>query len=144
MLCVIDGFTRESRSIRVARKLKATDVIEALCELFVSRGIPAHIRSDNGPEFVAGALGDWIATVGARTAYIEPGSPWENGYCESFNGKLRDELLDGDLLHLEGGSDRDRKLAAPLQHRASTLIAGISTAGTEALVWPAPKSKCNR
>ena len=81
------------------RKLKATDVIEALCDLFVTRGIPAHIRSDNGPEFVAGALRYWIAAVGARTAYIEPGSPWENGYCESFNGKLRDELLNGEIFY---------------------------------------------
>ena len=72
MLCIIDEFSRESLAIRVARKLKATDVIEALCELFVSRGIPAHIRSDNGPEFVAETLWDWVA--GARTAYIEPGS----------------------------------------------------------------------
>ncbi len=68
MLCIIDEFSRESLAIRVARKLKAIDVIEALCELFVSRGIPAHIRSDNGPEFVAQALRDWIAAVGAKTA----------------------------------------------------------------------------
>ena len=99
MLCIIDEFTRESLAIRVARKLKATDVIEALCDLFVSRGIPAHIRSDNGPEFVAEALRDWIAAVGAKTAYIEPGSPWENGYCETFNGKLRDELLNGEIFY---------------------------------------------
>ena len=99
MLCIIDEFTRESLAIRVARKLKATDVIEALCDLFVTRGIPAHIRSDNGPEFVAVALRHWIAAVGARTAYIEPGSPWENGYCESFNGKLRDELLNGEIFY---------------------------------------------
>ena len=98
MLCIIDEFTRESLAIRVARKLKATDVIEALCDLFVTRGIPAHIRSDNGPEFVAVALRHWIAAVGARTAYIEPGSPWENGYCESFNGTLRDELLNGEKI----------------------------------------------
>jgi transposase InsO family protein len=131
MLCIIDEFSRESLAIRVARKLKATDVIEALCELFVSRGIPAHIRSDNGPEFVAQALRDWIVAVGAKTAYIEPGSPWENGYCESFNGKLRDELLNGEIsLHPEGGTDPDRKLAAPLQYGASALIAGISTAST--------------
>jgi transposase InsO family protein len=84
---------------RVARKLKATDVSEALCELFVSRGIPARIRSDNGHEFVAEALRDWIAIVGAKTAYIEPGRPWENGYCESFNGKLRDELLNGEIFY---------------------------------------------
>ena len=99
MLCIIDEFSRESLAIRVARKLKAADVIEALCELFVSRGIPAHIRLDNGPEFVAETLRDWIAIVGAKTAYIEAGSPWENGYCESFNGKLRDELLNGEIFY---------------------------------------------
>jgi hypothetical protein len=90
MLCIIDEFSRESLAIRVARKLKATDVIEALCELFVSRGIPAHTRSDNGPEFVAEALRDWIASVGARTAYTmsrrkEPAIPAE----------LLDQLLAG-------------------------------------------------
>lgn len=73
MLCIIDEFTGESLAIRVARKLRATDVIEAMCE-FVSRGIPADIRSDNGPECVAEAVQDWIAAVGAKTAYIEPGS----------------------------------------------------------------------
>jgi putative transposase len=131
MLCIIDEFSRESLAIRVARKLKATDVIEALCELFVSRGIPAHIRSDNGPEFVAEALRDWIATVGARTAYIEPGSPWENGYCESFNGKLRDELLNGEIFYtLKEAQIVIENWRRPLQHGASTLIAGISTAGT--------------
>ena len=99
MLCIIDEFTREALTIRVARKLKATDVIDALADLFILRGVPAHIRSDNGPEFVARALRDWIAAVGAKTAYIEPGSPWENGYCESFNGKLRDELLNGEIFY---------------------------------------------
>jgi transposase InsO family protein len=99
MLCIIDEFTREALAIRVARKIRSTDVIEALADLFILRGVPAHIRSDNGPEFVAQALRDWIAAVGARTAYIEPGSPWENGYCESFNGKLRDALLNGEIFH---------------------------------------------
>ena len=99
MLCVIDELTSESLAIKVARKLKAADVIEVLCELFVARGIPAHIRSDNGPEFVAEALREWIATVGAKPAYIEPGSPWENGYCESFNGKLRNELFNGEIFY---------------------------------------------
>ncbi len=99
MLCIIDEFTRESLAIRVARKLKATDVIEALSDLFILRGIPTYIRSDNGPEFVAAALREWIAAVGAKTAYIEPGSPWENGYCEAFNGKLRDELLNGEIFY---------------------------------------------
>ncbi len=99
MLCIIDEFTRESLAIRVSRKLKAPDVIEALADLFILRGVPEHIRSDNGPEFVAQALRDWIAAVGAKTAYIEPGSPWENGYCESSNGKLRDELLNGEIFY---------------------------------------------
>jgi transposase InsO family protein len=99
MLCVIDEFTRESLAIRVARKLKATDVIDVLADLFILRGVPTHIRSDNGPEFVATALREWIAAVGAKTAYIEPGSPWENGYCESFNGKLRDECLNGEIFY---------------------------------------------
>lgn len=100
MLCIIDEFTRESLAIQVARNLKATDVIDTLSDLFILRGIPAYIRSDNGPEFVAQALRDWIAAVGAKTAYIEPGSPWENGYCESFNGKLRDELLNGEVFYM--------------------------------------------
>lgn len=99
MLCIIDEFTREALAIRVARRLNSTDVIEALCDLFIDRGIPAHIRSDNGPEFIAAALREWIAAVGAKTAYIEPGSPWENGYVESFNGKLRDELLNGEIFY---------------------------------------------
>ena len=81
------------------RKLKATDVIEVLSDLFVLRGVPEHIRSDNGPEFVAKAVREWIAAVGAKTAYIEPGSPWENGFIESFNAKLRDELLDGEIFY---------------------------------------------
>jgi putative transposase len=74
-------------------------VIDALSDLFILRGIPGHIRSDNGPEFVAKAVREWIAAVGAKTAYIEPGSPWENGYCESFNSKLRDELLNGEIFY---------------------------------------------
>jgi transposase InsO family protein len=83
----------------VARKLKGADVIELLADLFISRGLPEHIRSDNGPEFVAKAVQGWIAAVGAKTAYIAPGSPWENGYIESFNGKLRDELLRGEMFY---------------------------------------------
>ena len=74
-------------------------MIDALSDLFILRGIPGHIRSDNGPEFVAMAVREWIAAVGAKTAYIEQGSPWENGYCESFNSKLRDELLSGEIFY---------------------------------------------
>jgi putative transposase len=99
MLNVIDEFTRECLAIRVNRKLKAVDVIDVLSDLFILRGIPGHIRSDNGSEFVATAVREWITAVGARTAYIEPGSPWENGYCESFNSKLRDELLKGEIFY---------------------------------------------
>ena len=92
-------FTHECLAIRVARKLKAIDVIDVLSDLFILRGIPGHIRSDNGPEFVAKAVRESIAAVGAKTAYIEPGSPWENGYVESFNARLRDELLDGEIFY---------------------------------------------
>ena len=99
MLCVVDEFTREALAIRVDRRLSSADVIETLAEMMLERGTPAHIRSDNGPEFVARAVRDWIAAVGSETAYIEPGSPWENGYVESFNSKLRDELLDGEIFY---------------------------------------------
>ena len=99
MLNVVDEFTRECLAIRVARKLKAVDVIDVLSDLFILRGVPGHIRSDNGPEFVAQAVQDWIKAVGGRTAYIAPGSPWENGYVESFNARLRDELLDGEIFY---------------------------------------------
>src|SRR5262249_24491930 len=85
MLNVLDEFTHECFAIRVARKLKAIDVIDVLSDLFILQGIPAYIRSDNGPEFVAKAVQEWIAAVGAKTAYIERVSPWENGYIESFN-----------------------------------------------------------
>jgi putative transposase len=99
MLNVVDEFTHECLAIRINRKLKAIDVIDVLSDLFMLRGIPGHIRSDNGPEFVAKAVQEWIATVGAKTAYIEPGSPWENGYIESFNARLRDELLNGEIFY---------------------------------------------
>jgi putative transposase len=99
MLNVIDEFTRECLAIRADRRLKSTDVIDVLSDLFILRGVPGYVRSDNGPEFIARAVREWIAAVGARTAFIEPGSPWENGYCESFNSKLRDELLDGELFY---------------------------------------------
>jgi len=99
MLNVIDEFSHECLAIRVARKLKAVDVIEVLADLSILRGVPGHIRSDNGPEFVAAAVQEWIAAVGPKTAYITPGSPWENGYIESFNARLRDELLDGEIFY---------------------------------------------
>jgi putative transposase len=99
MLNIIDEFTHECLAIRVSRRLKSIDVIDALADLFTLRGVPRHIRSDNGPEFMAKAVQDWIAAVGASTAYIVRGSPWENGFIESFNARLRDELLDGEIFY---------------------------------------------
>src|SRR4029078_4398886 len=99
MVNIIDEVTPERLAIRVARKLKAIDVIDVLSDLFILRGVPGHIRSDNGPEFGAKAVQEWIGAVGAKTAYIAPGSPWENGYIESFNARLRDELLNGEIFY---------------------------------------------
>ena len=98
-LNIIDEFTREALVIRVKRRLNSTDVVDALTDLFILRGPPRFIRSDNGAEFVAENVRTWIAAVGAKTAFIEPGSPWENGYCESFNARFRDELVNGEVLY---------------------------------------------
>ncbi len=93
LLVVVDEYTRECLAIVVARRLTSIEVLACLAELFVRRAVPAHIRSDNGPEFAAKAVRHWLERVGVQTLFIEPGSPWENGYVESFNGKLRDECL---------------------------------------------------
>lgn len=98
MLTLIDEFTRECLAIDVARRLDSEDVLERLSDLFVRRGVPKHIRSDNGAEFTAHKVTRWLEQVGVQTLFIEPGSPWENGYIESFNGKLRDELLNGEIF----------------------------------------------
>jgi len=98
ILNIIDEFTRECLAILVARKIKTQDVIDLLFHLFIFRGIPEHLRSDNGPEFTAKAIRAWLNQIEVKTLYIEPGSPWENGYIESFNGKLRDELLDREIF----------------------------------------------
>lgn len=97
-LTIVDEFTRECLMLKVARKLTSQEVIGALGELASYRGLPAHIRSDNGPEFIAGAVRDWLEKAKVKTLYIEPGAPWENGYGETFNGKLRDELLNVELF----------------------------------------------
>ena len=138
MLNVIDEFTRECLAIRVDRKLKSTDVIDVLSDLVILRGVPGHVRSDNGPEFIARAVREWIAGVGARTAFIEPGSPWENGYCESFNSKLRDELLNGETFYslaearivIEGW-----RVHYNTQRPHSSL--GYKPPAPVALIWPA-------
>jgi putative transposase len=98
VLNIIDEYTRECLAILVARRIKNHDVIDLLFHLFILRGIPEHIRSDNGPEFTARAIRKWLARLGVKTLFIEPGSPWENGYIESFNGKLRDELLNLEIF----------------------------------------------
>ena len=98
LLTLIDEHTRECLSIDVARRLNSENVLERLSDLFVHRGVPDHIRSDNGSEFTANRVRDWLKKVEVKTLYIEPGSPWENGYIESFNGKLRDELLNLEIF----------------------------------------------
>ena len=99
MLTIIDEFTRECLAIVVKRQITSLEVIDALAELFLSRGLPEHIRSDNGPEFIAAALRAWLKDLEVSPMYIHPGSPWENGYIESFNGKLRDEFLNGEIFY---------------------------------------------
>jgi putative transposase len=98
LLPIIDEYTRECLSIQVARNFRSTDVLDRLADLFLQRGEPEFIRSDNGPEFTSKALRKWLEDVEVKTLYIEPGSPWENGYIESFNGKLRDELLNREVF----------------------------------------------
>ncbi len=117
ILSIIDEASRECLALPVARRLRSEDVLAALAELFVTRGPPAHIRSDNGPEFIATAVQQWLARIGVKTLYITPGNPWENGYCESFNGSMRDEPQPRDLLHAGRSPYPDRSLAAALQHR---------------------------
>jgi transposase InsO family protein len=98
ILNIIDEFTRECLAMRVARKINSQAVIDELFNLFLFRGIPEYIRSDNGPEFTAKAVRKWLGRLGVETLFIERGSPWENGYIESFNGKLRDELLNREIF----------------------------------------------
>jgi len=98
ILTMIDEYTRECLAMLVNRRITSRDVIDQLFQLFVLRGIPEHIRSDNGPEFTARGIRRWLARIGVKTLFIERGSPWENGYVESFNGKLRDELLNREIF----------------------------------------------
>lgn len=98
MLTIMDEYTRECLAIEVNRRLNSSNVLEVLSQLFLERGAPQYIRSDNGPEFIARRVRWWLKRQGVETLYIEPGSPWENGYIESFNGRLRDELLNGEIF----------------------------------------------
>lgn len=99
ILALMDEFTRECLAIDVARRLTSEDVLYRLGQLFVQRAIPAYIRSDNGSEFTAKTVRDWLRRLGVQTLFIEPGSPWENGYIESFIGKMRDELLNREIFY---------------------------------------------
>jgi len=137
MLNIIDEFTRECLAIRIDRKLNSTDVIDVLSDRFILRGVPGHVRSDNGPEFIAKAVREWIAAVGAKTAFIEPGSPWENGYCESFNSKLRDELLNSEIFY----SLAEAKVIIEVWRRYYNTERPHSSLGykppaPEAIAWP--------
>ena len=100
ILNITDEFTRECLAILVARQIKTQDVIDLLSQLFIYRGVPEHIRSDNGPEFTANAIRKWLNRLDVKTLFIEPGSPWENGYIESFSGQFRDELLNREILDI--------------------------------------------
>lgn len=99
MLTLIDEYTRKCLAIEVGYQLNSQDILDILKEVFITEGLPDYIRSDNGAEFTATLVKDWLSSLGVKTAYIEPGSPWENGYNESFNGKLRDELLNGEIFY---------------------------------------------
>ena len=99
ILTMMDEYTRECLALRVERRMTSEQVLETLAELFIFRGVPDNIRSDNGPEFTALAVREWLGRVGVETLFIEPGSPWENGYIESFNGKLRDQFLNGEIFY---------------------------------------------
>jgi transposase InsO family protein len=99
ILAIIDEYTRECLALHVARRIRSGDVLDQLDELCLKRGLPEYIRSDNGPEFAAKAVRNWLNRLDVTTLFIEPGSPWENGYIESFIGKMRDELLNGELFN---------------------------------------------
>ena len=99
LMTLIDEFTRECLAIRVARRINSFGVIDTMADVMIERGVPEHVRSDNGAEMTAKIVRGWFAKLGAKTLYIAPGSPWENGYCESFNGKLRDECLNGEIFY---------------------------------------------
>ncbi|MES2032077.1 MAG: IS3 family transposase [Pseudomonadota bacterium] len=99
LMTLIDELTRECLAIKVARRINSFGVIETMADVMLAKGVPEHIRSDNGAEMTAKVVRNWFAKLGAKTLYIAPGSPWENGYCESFNGKLRDECLNGEIFY---------------------------------------------
>lgn len=134
MLTIVDEFTRECLAIDISRKLTSEDVLERLSDLFVRKGVPDHIRSDNGSEFTATRVREWLGRVGVKTLSIEPGSPWENGYIESFNGKLRDELLAREVFD----TLLEAKVLIERWRKASNTVRPHSSLGYRP---PAPESR---
>lgn len=124
ILTVIDEYTRECLALRVGYGLKSDDVMDVLSDLFIERGLPDHIRSDNGSEFTAKSIKDWLGRLKVKTLYIEPGSPWENGYNESFNGRLRDELLNGEVSKKRRSSSRNGGIITTISGRTAHLVIG--------------------
>ena len=146
MLIVVDEFTNERITIRIDRKLKSTDISDVLANLFITRGLPEHMRSDNEPELIATAVQTRIATVGAKTTYIAAGSPWENGFVESFDARLRDELLKGEIFY----SLAEARAIIEAWRRHSNTAPPLASIGHRppapevfvpalAGVWPAPR-----
>lgn len=141
ILAIIDEASRECMALLVARRIRSADVLAILADLFVIHGPLAHIRSDNGPEFVATAVKGWLAQIGVQTLYITPGSPCENGYCESFNGSLRDELLNGEIFY----SLAEAQILIEAWRRHYNTVRPHSSLGyrppaPEAVPWPVPFS----
>ena len=129
-MVVIDEFTRECLAIYVARRIRARDALEVFADLMERHGVPRYSRSDKGPEMIAKRLRRGLKRLGSEPIYITPGSPWENGYCESFNGKLRDELLNGEIFYtLKKAQVGHRTLALSLQHYPAAQCAGIPATG---------------
>lgn len=144
MLTILDEYTRECLAIHAARNLTSRDVLDVLNDLFIHRGVPEHIRSDNGSEFTAKAVRAWLATLEIKPLYIEPGSPWENGYIESFHDKLRDELLD---LEVFNTMTEARVLLKQWRHEYNTIrphsSLGYRPPAPEADMWPPDPTKLN-
>jgi transposase InsO family protein len=139
ILTVIDEYTRESLAIKVERKIGSNNVIATLAELFVQRGLPQHIRSDNEPEFCAKAVRDWLRRLEVKTLFIEPGSPWENGYIESFNGKLRDELLNTEVFYtLNEAQVLIKAWQEHYNHLRPHSSLNYRPPAPEATLWPTP------
>jgi putative transposase len=142
MLTMVDEYTRECLTIDVARQYRSEQVLDRLAELFVERGAPIYLRSDNGSEFTATAVREWLERVGVKTLFIEPGSPWENGYVESFNGKFRDELLNGEIFYT---LKEAQVIIERWRHEYNTFrphsALGYRPPAPETVQWPWPKNE---